>query len=322
MLFDRHHVSNTSPVRHLAHQRIPPPLHQIPHDCITQRLPDDPLHVAERSLSPRRVLLLDFSGSAYGSCDRVTSSPPPTDTPPSDHRSIMNHHYNMNGLQAQNMPQPHLNGISSRREGQHDGQSLPSLSGAVPGYSPYSVGMSPHPSTSTASYPASSEPHYISSLPQLAPQQPHGLSMAPYSQSGGYASMSQSMMPPSSTSMVSHLPQASSARLPDLHPRPQDNNTLLAQLQQHGMQGSMLPPNQSPSEPEPTHVVGQQGRRGILPSAPGRAPGTVRSAVPVKDADGKYPCPHCNKTYQHAKHLKRHLLRRECLIRELPFPHC
>ncbi|KAI7520336.1 hypothetical protein KC317_g22415, partial [Hortaea werneckii] len=31
--------------------------------------------------------------------------------------------------------------------------------------------------------------------------------------------------------------------------------------------------------------------------------------IPQKDADGKYPCPHCNKTYLHAKHLRRHLLR-------------
>ena len=67
-----------------------------------------------------------------------------------------------------------------------------------------------------------------------------------------------------------------------------------------------------------THVVGSQGRRGILPSAPGRAAvapngmnGITKSTViPVKDADGKFPCPNCNKTYLHAKHLKRHLLRR------------
>ncbi|KAI9678361.1 MAG: hypothetical protein M1817_006308 [Caeruleum heppii] len=66
----------------------------------------------------------------------------------------------------------------------------------------------------------------------------------------------------------------------------------------------------------PTHVVGSQGRRGILPSAPGRAaavgngelPGKS-ALIPPKDADGKFPCPHCNKTYLHAKHLKRHLLR-------------
>jgi len=72
------------------------------------------------------------------------------------------------------------------------------------------------------------------------------------------------------------------------------------------------------NEETPTHVVGSQGRRGILPSAPGRpnppAQGTAastKSMIPQKDADGKYPCPHCNKTYLHAKHLKRHLLRRE-----------
>ncbi|KAH8691309.1 hypothetical protein BGW36DRAFT_431860 [Talaromyces proteolyticus] len=69
-------------------------------------------------------------------------------------------------------------------------------------------------------------------------------------------------------------------------------------------------------EPPRTQVVGSQGRRGILPSVPGRAAvsngvnGTAKSTtIPAKDADGKFPCPHCNKTYLHAKHLKRHLLR-------------
>lgn len=74
-----------------------------------------------------------------------------------------------------------------------------------------------------------------------------------------------------------------------------------------------LPDNR---EPPRTQVVGSQGRRGILPSVPGRAAvpnganGTARSTtIPAKDADGKFPCPHCTKTYLHAKHLKRHLLR-------------
>lgn len=80
-----------------------------------------------------------------------------------------------------------------------------------------------------------------------------------------------------------------------------------------------------PMRPEPQrdqfrqHVVGAQGRRGILPSAAGRAAGTPTgspgssksSTLPAKDADGKFPCPNCNKTYLHAKHLKRHLLRRK-----------
>ncbi|RMZ75696.1 hypothetical protein DV738_g5344, partial [Chaetothyriales sp. CBS 135597] len=66
-----------------------------------------------------------------------------------------------------------------------------------------------------------------------------------------------------------------------------------------------------------THVVGSQGRRGILPSAPGRPPvsqnglnGSPKGGqIPQKDADGKFPCPNCTKTYLHAKHLKRHMLR-------------
>lgn len=74
-----------------------------------------------------------------------------------------------------------------------------------------------------------------------------------------------------------------------------------------------------PKEPPRTQVVGSQGRRGILPSVPGRATpvsngvngAAKNTTIPAKDADGKFPCPHCNKTYLHAKHLKRHLLRRE-----------
>ena len=68
---------------------------------------------------------------------------------------------------------------------------------------------------------------------------------------------------------------------------------------------------------QPTHVVGSQGRRGILPSALGRpaAPTSTgaseNTVITQKDADSKFPCPHCTKTYLHAKHLKRHLLRRK-----------
>lgn len=76
------------------------------------------------------------------------------------------------------------------------------------------------------------------------------------------------------------------------------------------------------SEQPRGHVVGSQGRRGILPSAPGRPAvamnginGASKStAMPTKDADGKFPCPNCNKTYLHAKHLKRHLLRRGSVL--------
>jgi hypothetical protein len=63
----------------------------------------------------------------------------------------------------------------------------------------------------------------------------------------------------------------------------------------------------------PTRVVGSQGRRGILPSTQGQpsvsATGTGLTIL-AKDADGKFPCPDCTKTYLNAKHLKRHRLRR------------
>ncbi|KAL8652633.1 MAG: hypothetical protein Q9210_002576 [Variospora velana] len=45
--------------------------------------------------------------------------------------------------------------------------------------------------------------------------------------------------------------------------------------------------------------LGSQGRRVHQKPA----------STPAKDAEGKFPCEHCNKNYLHAKHLKRHLLR-------------
>lgn len=115
-------------------------------------------------------------------------------------------------------------------------------------------------------------------------------------------------------------------RLPDLLPMP------FGSMSQPSVSSASQTPLQSLSAPvtplepagyvQPTHVVGSQGRRGILPSAEGRPAAvtnsgptsTKSSTIPVKDADGKFPCPHCNKTYLHAKHLKRHLLRRKFQI--------
>ena len=94
------------------------------------------------------------------------------------------------------------------------------------------------------------------------------------------------------------------------------------QMQPHSVrpsQTSFHPMPQQQNQAQPTHVVGAQGRRGILPSAAGRpaavangAQGSQKTAAaPAKDAEGKFPCEHCNKNYLHAKHLKRHLLRRK-----------
>jgi len=91
-----------------------------------------------------------------------------------------------------------------------------------------------------------------------------------------------------------------------------------ASLQSYAAHNQASPQTQESSESRLVPVVGSQGRRGILPSAPGRAPpvgsaldGTARGVVPpTKNAEGKYPCLYCNKTYLHLKHLKRHHLRR------------
>ncbi|EMC93507.1 hypothetical protein BAUCODRAFT_125366 [Baudoinia panamericana UAMH 10762] len=170
------------------------------------------------------------------------------------------------------------------------------------------------------------------------PTTPHTPSMTmPQSATSSYATMSPAhtqggMLPPSSfaqpynlaqsnmypSSTGASLPSSTATQgLPSLRPMPPGGAvgpmnglpsltgaTQLGQQSSFGQQG----------DDAPTHVVGSQGRRGVLPTAPGRpnppAQGaTGKSMIPQKDADGKFPCPHCNKTYLHAKHLKRHLLR-------------
>jgi len=132
-----------------------------------------------------------------------------------------------------------------------------------------------------------------------------------------------SMMPQSSSAM-SHPQPIAPAPIQNRGPqalRPMPPNGLQnmqPSLSSPYGSGSMLSQSSMLPEEPPTHVVGSQGRRGVLPSAPGRAPvnpsgpGSSKNAmIPAKDADGKFPCPHCTKTYLHAKHLKRHLLRRK-----------
>lgn len=151
---------------------------------------------------------------------------------------------------------------------------------------------------------------------QMMPNHPYGQAQQPYPSS--------SAMLPQTTTAASHpqpiapAPSAAGRGPPVLRPMPAGGV-----MPQPGMNSpygqSTLVPQQSllPEGDQPTHVVGSQGRRGILPSAPGRpaAPAagttTAKSQIPQKDADGKFPCPHCTKTYLHAKHLKRHLLRRK-----------
>ena len=111
-------------------------------------------------------------------------------------------------------------------------------------------------------------------------------------------------------------------QLPKIQPAPLSNNDIKAEFIPEAKSAQLVTGIHGPSEPEPPpkHVVGSQGRRGILPSASGRPPAVGNSSAPnggksspalAKDSNGRYPCPHCNKPYLHAKHLKRHMLRRE-----------
>ena len=103
-------------------------------------------------------------------------------------------------------------------------------------------------------------------------------------------------------------------RLPELAPR-----TIRDQDFTLGLENGITTIATVQAETLPTHVVGSQGRRGILPSAAGRpvavagamTNGQKAAPTPAKDDEGKFPCPYCAKNYLHAKHLKRHLLRRE-----------
>ena len=191
--------------------------------------------------------------------------------------------------------------------------------------SPY--GSYPHtPRTATPNTPSSASTG-MASYPPPPPQ--NG------GRGAGYQVMGQNPYPqsyPTTTAVMTTTTAASShpqpiapAPSPGVRQQPPVLRPMPASgvIPQPGMnspygQNSMIPQQSMVGEGEqPTHVVGSQGRRGVLPSAPGRPaappPGsmTAKQPIPQKDADGKFPCPHCTKTYLHAKHLKRHLLRRK-----------
>ncbi|KAK4548248.1 hypothetical protein LTR36_010118 [Oleoguttula mirabilis] len=201
-------------------------------------------------------------------------------------------------------------------------QTLPPLQNQNGGYAQFGSLSFAHPGSqaqtpTTPHTPSTSsmQQHGTSAYSTMSPVHQQG-NMMPPSFNHGYG-MTQSSLYPSSTA-TAMPPSTSAAGLPSLRPMPPGGvgSSLngLPSLTSNGQIGQQVP--YMHNEEAPTHVVGSQGRRGILPSAPGRPnpppQGSVtstKSMIPQKDADGKYPCPHCNKTYLHAKHLKRHLLR-------------
>ncbi|GAB1728773.1 hypothetical protein NU195Hw_g480t1 [Hortaea werneckii] len=260
--------------------------------------------------------------------------------------SYMGYSQNGQGQQQQQQPQQHQQqqpppppqqqpqqgigsfGNLSAQTNHHDSPShhtttLPPLQNQNGGFSFGNLSFA-HPGSGTHT-PNTPHTPVTSSMQQAGANNAYS-NMSPAHQQGGMMQqngfnhpygMSAASMYPSSTA-TSMPPTSTAGGLPSLRPMPPGgvNGGGLNGLP--SLAGNAL--GQQPSflqnEEAPTHVVGSQGRRGILPSAPGRpnppAQGSgagTKSMIPQKDADGKYPCPHCNKTYLHAKHLKRHLLR-------------
>lgn len=229
--------------------------------------------------------------------------------------------YASNGIGSSAPPYPSASAISPQQL-QH---GLPPHT--LPPLQPQNPSMqniyNSHPSTPrTSSNPHTPQPQNMSNYPPPNQAGRGSWMPNPYPPQQGYGT-SQPMMP--QTSVAASHPQpiapapASGARPPVLRPMPAGGVMPQSGLPSPYGGSPMMPHQQSMMQESetPTHVVGSQGRRGILPSAPGRpaaptgAGASKNTVIPQKDADGKFPCPHCTKTYLHAKHLKRHLLRRE-----------
>ncbi|KAK8092691.1 fungal-specific transcription factor domain-containing protein [Apiospora kogelbergensis] len=162
--------------------------------------------------------------------------------------------------------------------------------------------------------PVSSAPHPLrqGSPPQAYPQMANGFDL-PHQAHG--ATLNE--LP--RTSMFKFHPQpmdpAPVLRSDILSPVPDRSNTPEGGIFSPDTQSSLIPRNQSAcqEDEQPINMV-KLRRYGIFPTVPqsvvsSSATISETTVVPQKDAYGKFPCPHCTKTYIHVKHLKRHLLR-------------
>lgn len=210
---------------------------------------------------------------------------------------------NPNGGQYQSIGQQPYNGQPNQLP------TLPPLHGSGAQF-PSLYGHNSNPQTPiTPHTPATSASSTSTTIPPIAPQHPP---LRPIQPSPSYMPMS------SSYSQAPLLPTAAAqANAHQIAPAPLSSG--LQDVRSGGLgltphhQLYPHPPVLSNQETEPVHVVGQQGRRGVLPTHPGRPTPAAGKTIqnPNKNAEGKYECPHCNKTYLHLKHLKRHLLRRK-----------
>ncbi|KAK4145880.1 fungal-specific transcription factor domain-containing protein [Dichotomopilus funicola] len=243
--------------------------------------------------------------------------------------------YPSSSAASPHLPQHHqqdsLQKPQHQQQQQHHGQVLPHTlpplqpSNPVMQQGPY--GSYPHTPRTPATPNTPSSASTMASYPPPPPQNAGRGSAYPMMGNSSYPQQpypgaSSSMMPQTTTAAshpqpIAPAPATAGGRAPPvLRPMPAGGVMPQAGMNSPYGQSPLMPQTSMlPESDPPTHVVGSQGRRGILPSAPGRpaAPAAgsaqAKNQIPQKDADGKFPCPHCTKTYLHAKHLKRHLLR-------------
>jgi len=166
------------------------------------------------------------------------------------------------------------------------------------------------------------------SLQILPPQPLHQLSACPLQQSSpttpqaphhGY--LHHSALSPSSPQALSSTPRQPPVLLRPM-PSSSPGDLEFGHPQPHSQSNS---PEQSPPGSRSDRLGrlgshGGVGRKIILASGSSVTAGvSVPNGVSItgavgqnhttKDSSGKFPCPHCNKSYLHLKHLKRHLLR-------------
>ena len=215
----------------------------------------------------------------------------------------------------QRPPYDQANGLQSQhyQGAPNDGaQTLPPIQAQRPALHHSASSYDQHYRPQGINWPMSTAPYQSYYGQSVAP--------APYNQSQNLSQYSNDSFARATTQPGTNFDYASAPgqnNLPLLRPMPSTGFDPAQRTDGLDASGSN---NGNPPRP----VVGSQGRRGILPSDDGRPPvaavdGDTSGKAnfnPAKGADGKYACPHCPKTYLHAKHLKRHHLRRMSVLFE------
>lgn len=232
-------------------------------------------------------------------------------------------HYASNVINTTTASYPSPSAISPHHLQQGQPHTLPPLQPHNPGmqsiyashpHTPRTPATPNTPGSNMGSYPPPPTQNAGRGSYQMMSNNPYQQPHQSYATSSGM--LPQTSMATSHPQPIAPAPSPGGRVPPVLRPMPAGGVMPQPGMASPYAQSPLMPqPSILQDSEQPTHVVGSQGRRGILPSAPGRpaapAAGTAsaKNQIPQKDADGKFPCPHCTKTYLHAKHLKRHLLR-------------